>query len=340
MVAPVQCSTPFGITADNTGRPAISSASYNCAQRLSASLRTTRKARMGPTDVVRVLNAFRHHCGQHERSRDDARPLVVVLNAFRHHCGQHRLLAAALPGPSLVLNAFRHHCGQHVLVVVFRAVVVVCSTPFGITADNTAGPPRPPCPSLPSAQRLSASLRTTRDRLPEHGRQQPGCSTPFGITADNTGLRRSGRTAGSAVLNAFRHHCGQHVERLRTVRTHLACSTPFGITADNTGGPGIDGPPDRECSTPFGITADNTPAGGRPPARTRCAQRLSASLRTTRLGRLTRPFPGRRCSTPFGITADNTALYRGSYPVPGSAQRLSASLRTTLPGRASIAVTC
>ncbi len=36
------------------------------------------------------------------------------------------------------------------------------------------------------------------------------------------------------VLNAFRHHCGQHQHDDHHDLQHDECSTPFGITAVNT----------------------------------------------------------------------------------------------------------
>ena len=106
-----------------------------------------------------------------------------------------------------------------------------CSTPFGITASRhwrqRPGPTR-----LPGAQRLSASLLTSRAVVADADVVASKCSTPFGITAFVTD-----RNPISVIHS-------------------MVCSTPFGITAFVTMPlcrPGLPDP--LGCSTPFGITA-------------------------------------------------------------------------------------
>ncbi len=75
------------------GQHAVNSAftpPLTCAQRLSASLRSTLSGSCASHRPIRVLNAFRHHCGQHAYGIESRSARQPVLNAFRHHCGQHR----------------------------------------------------------------------------------------------------------------------------------------------------------------------------------------------------------------------------------------------------------
>ncbi len=135
------------------------------AQRLSASLRSTLGRAAARVRGREVLNAFRHHCGQHARVNRGPGHLGDVLNAFRHHCGQHSSALGLRGRRGQVLNAFRHHCGQHVADHAGDHLTAVCSTPFGITAVNT-WPAAPTSKRPRSAQRLSASLRSTPGRRP------------------------------------------------------------------------------------------------------------------------------------------------------------------------------
>ncbi len=374
----VRCSTPFGITAVNTRPKPVRTGDRPGAQRLSASLRSTHcHARHGPAET-RVLNAFRHHCGQHRnsdssravlnpcaqrlsaslrstRAVDEELPLrggvlnafrhhcgqhlnrnkvgeaaLDVLNAFRHHCGQHNRAVRTVPLAGSVLNAFRHHCGQHhqtacpqaagrpvlnafrhhcgqhvggrdqdqVLRGVLNAIrhhcgqharksrIIPlgsrCSTPFGITAVNTRLKARSPAPWPYSAQRLSASLRSTQ-RLEFRGVAHRHVLNAFRHHCGQHIARSLHHDPPVRVLNAFRHHCGQHSKHFKVI------------------------------------------------SYTKGAQRLSASLRSTRRRLLPsaraelvlnafrhhcgQHFPGDLfyatwwpCSTPFGITAVNTPV--------------------------------
>ncbi len=230
------CSTPSGITASGTNRPA----------RVSAPLG--------------VLNAFRHH-----GERDPAagahlhQGLQGVLNAFRHHGERddfqtwpdvravnsaQRLPASRRAGPRApalparedgkVLNAFRHHGERDAgeVLVAFREKNM-CSTPSGITASGTttalalmtggmsaqrlpasrrAGHTASPCVAgRDCAQRLPASRRAGPETPMPLSTAQETCSTPSGITASGTQMLN-----GLAILGPTR------------------CSTPSGITASGT----------------------------------------------------------------------------------------------------------
>ena len=188
--------------------------------------------------------------------------------------------------------------------------MLLCSTPFGITAYVTSSSRSANTRSrITCAQRLSASLTYVTHQL---------------------SVNRDGAVL---VLNAFRHHCLRHpqlgeesvtdrcAQRLsasltyvtspscRTCVNQWSCSTPFGITAYVT-------PPLISlftllirCSTPFGITAYVTVLPFESPAIRRLrAQRLSASL-------LTSPsFPG-SCSQSTYITSFQGSPLPPSFPV-------------------------
>ncbi len=157
-----RCSTPFGIIGiftDNLGS--------------------------APALGAWVLNAFRHHWNLH--------PLRGKRGIHNHKCstpfgiigiftrrrkslmsgrGSAQRLSASLESsrgrdedalPSLsVLNAFRHHWNLHLLMPAWRARRWRCSTPFGIIGIFTHGGPARSNQHLPGAQRLSASLESSR----------------------------------------------------------------------------------------------------------------------------------------------------------------------------------
>ena len=235
------------------------------------------------------------------------------------------------------------------------------------------------CPR--GAQRLSASLRSARGGRGRPAHSTVRCSTPFGITAVGTqlsghvtqpsrstcstpfGITDVGTSADfrqhsdcTAVLNAFRHHCGRHtIGHWHEIGPRPKCSTPFGITAVGTSHGHRSCPAcRRRCSTPFGITAVGTlrqsdstgPCGD-----VLNAFRHHCGRHTDRRHRLTQVIA--RCSTPFGITAVVTAFpwneaiatvdvlnafrhHCGRHRMPcrrpiadlSRAQRLSASLRS------------
>ena len=156
-----------------------------------------------------------------------------------------------------------------------------CSTPFGITEVGTERL-EPGTPSIPGAQRLSASLRSAPRRTASLRMADWRCSTPFGITEVGTDGR---------VESIRRRRCAQRLSAsLRSARVEPArvaalvrCSTPFGITEVGTmlARPSSDA--SGVCSTPFGITEVGT--------------RQSQPSACDRL---------RECSTPFGITEVGT----------------------------------
>ncbi|MCS7023152.1 MAG: hypothetical protein NZU63_15170 [Gemmataceae bacterium] len=112
-----------------------------CAQRLSASLHSTLECQ----DVIETLDtsAQRLSASLHSTHCRTVQPLLpnkCVLNAFRHHCIQHFGKESSRTYRNPVLNAFRHHCIQH----------------------NRAENGGENCHIC--AQRLSASLHSTRGR--------------------------------------------------------------------------------------------------------------------------------------------------------------------------------
>ena len=143
---------------------------------------------------LKVLNAFRHHCGRHFHDG---------LQSIHNFCAQ-RLSASLWSAPERVSG------------LVFFGTE--CSTPFGITVVGTTVnrfSPLPPC----SAQRLSASLWSALTWDIEPGRERcvlnafrhhcgrhfrvaacrshlGSCSTPFGITVVGTPSRCEGGISG------------------------------------------------------------------------------------------------------------------------------------------------
>ena len=112
------------------------------AQRLSASLESSRPSAYVLVTQAAVLNAFRHHWNLHSPLGPHGRgPGLAVLNAFRHHWNLHQNVVGDPEGEVAVLNAFRHHWNLH---------------------PTTLAPARR---SL-SAQRLSASLESSLVHLP------------------------------------------------------------------------------------------------------------------------------------------------------------------------------
>ena len=85
------------------------------AQRLSASLSSSRDVIVPLEHRVEVLNAFRRHCLLHDPADADATDLYHVLNAFRRHC---------------LLHADGGGCRC--------AMSLMCSTPFGVTVFFTS----------------------------------------------------------------------------------------------------------------------------------------------------------------------------------------------------------
>ena len=207
------CSTPFGIT--------------------EVGIRRHRSS----VKPKRVLNAFRHHRGGHDRWGDDIEPPREVLNAFRHHRGGH-------PGPAAAVLADTY--GAQRLSASQRwacpgkdptgSTLHLCSTPFGITEVGILG-------HVVQARGVGRVLNAFRHHRGGHvdlsegvGRDDTACSTPFGITEVGIASRFAHRRpmkcaqrlsasqrwawhAGAvdrdhvSVLNAFRHHRGGHFER-------------------------------------------------------------------------------------------------------------------------------
>ncbi len=301
------CSTPFGIIGifttppETQMRPGLvlnafrhhwnlhtassraSRASTSSAQRLSASLESSRRREVNLDRTSRVLNAFRHHWNLHGDDTPENAHGEKVLNAFRHHWNLHtrrrrltRCTASRcstpfgiigiftisalhlLPLPHVaVLNAFRHHWNLH---GVWRRYVARRRS---------------------RAQRLSASLESSPDR-------QILCHcvdlvlNAFRHHWNLHRVLRGERGVVRRVLNAFRHHWNLHPDArhrrrgeahvLNAFRHHWNLHVGLGAAVGQL----LIG-----CSTPFGIIGIFT--GRRPTstAATSRAQRLSASLESS-----------------------------------------------------------
>ena len=157
-------------------------------------------------------------------SRGRQRAFAGVLNAFRHH-GCREAHGRGLPGlADAVLNAFRHHgCREEPRPDVTGRDVLMCSTPFGITAVGSAtgglvlrlklvlnafrhhgcreSPPAAAPRRTRCAQRLSASRLSGVASARSLAAGERMCSTPFGITAVG---RRVLRPFGSGAACAQR----------------------------------------------------------------------------------------------------------------------------------------
>ena len=128
-----RCSTPFGITEGGMTTRASRRPIRGCAQRLSASQRGAYQQVGRSRRRDRVLNAFRHHRGGHERHHDGRRR--APKGAQRLSASQRGAFepVGGVCDPERVLNAFRHHRGGHEIGGAARPSPIECSTPFGIT---------------------------------------------------------------------------------------------------------------------------------------------------------------------------------------------------------------
>ena len=138
----------------------------------------------------------------HPAQRPD---LEGVLNAFRHHRGGHDLPWASWPPEASAQRLSASQRWAYALAPASHQRSSWCSTPFGITEVG-----------MPIAE-------TGED-------DEPLCSTPFGITEVGISHGKSNVVDTTAVLNAFRHHRGGHIDLLVGLALAERCSTPFGIT--------------------------------------------------------------------------------------------------------------
>ncbi len=179
------CSTPFGVNAVITLHHWQTIDFLAGAQRLSASMRSSQYGPRAACARELVLNAFRRQCGHHASSpSSQSIASSRVLNAFRRQCGHHRP-----NGTSSLADR--------------------CSTPFGVNAVITPFDSQQTKP-LSSAQRLSASMRSSPPASPNLGRKQRVVLNAF---RRQCGHHASTALAGATmpgVLNAFRRQCGHH----------------------------------------------------------------------------------------------------------------------------------
>jgi len=112
-----QCSTPFGIIGIFTMRPEVYEVDRIGAQRLSASLESSRYLLDSHSLQILVLNAFRHHWNLHIHVIQDK---LLMRPAYR---SAQRLSASLESSP---------------LAGVPNIAALGCSTPFGIIGIFTA----------------------------------------------------------------------------------------------------------------------------------------------------------------------------------------------------------
>ena len=214
-----------------------------------------------------------------------SRPLrrSAVLNAFRHQRNLHVARTANAFTAASVLNAFRHQWNLHASggACVSRHSSFVCSTPFGINGIFTRHMAGEVHALRRRAQRLSASKESSPVQLWNES------SLAYCSAQRLSASKESSRSHSAASSSS----------------PALLCSTPFGIKGIFTGAePHSVLVIVHACSTPFGIngifTALQVVADG---TLTRSAQRLSASMESSRTPQQERELDDRACSTPFGI---------------------------------------
>ena len=232
------CSTPFGVTVFFTPKKPALKILAGSAQRLSASLsssrgprRTSATARTGAQRLSASLSSSRVEAGHYvAHERLCSTPFgVTVFFTHRPHADIAHTGRCSTPFGVTVFFTAR--------VADWRpATLCGCSTPFGVTVFFTrtgraAAPPRrvlnafrrhcllhmTPMLSAPApqgAQRLSASLSSSRPS-PARTSARVGCAQR--LSASLSSSRRASRPCsrrGSRVLNAFRRHCLLHAERI------------------------------------------------------------------------------------------------------------------------------
>ncbi len=202
--SPPGCSTPFGIIGIFTTRTTSASQTGDGAQRLSASLESSR--------VYEVVGLVR---GAMCSTPFGIIGIFTSDFSFSFHC------SSSCSTPFGIIGIFT------ALSFALDANRVLCSTPFGIIGIFT-GRPRPANSRAPRAQRLSASLESSLTRI-----CVSRCSSSvlnafrhhWNLHAWDCGRSRHSRR----VLNAFRHHWNLHTIRIIVAGRAHECSTPFGI---------------------------------------------------------------------------------------------------------------
>ena len=154
------------------------------------------------------------------------------------------------------------------------------------------------------------------------------CSTPCGVIAFITRTDSRGRPVpiGAQRLAASLRSSHDHDldgRGLRFGAQRLAASLRSSPAQDCVGGKC------RVCSTPCGVIAFITVCLGVGRRRITSAQRLAASLRSSRRLAMFHLLHQRWCSTPCGVIAFITRSSARVPPPPLRAQRLAASLRSS-----------
>ncbi len=201
-----------------------------------------------------------------------------------------------------MLNAFRHQRRNHPTVVLISAMLLWCSTPFGINEGITRYTVYVFLYDR-GAQRLSASTKESPLHSRNSALNHTQCSTPFGI---NEGITDEAR---------------------RWYGSEFSCSTPFGINEGITLHSRSSCVNHIQCSTPFGINEGIT---GTRPRQAILPQAVLNAFRHQRRNHspivhsITRES---LCSTPFGINEGITLEGMVQPIVSDRAQRLSASTK-------------
>ena len=150
----------------------------------------SRSCRVAVTECcrMRVLNAFRHHCGRHHRTGNTLRPrarmcstpfgITVVGTCWQSAWRCASVSTCSTPFGVTVVGTIRPFGIAWSGPIVDRGVATMCSTPFGVTVVGTDPSSSGITPTL-SAQRLSASLWSAPRVSPRSQATIVRCSTPF-----------------------------------------------------------------------------------------------------------------------------------------------------------------
>ena len=161
----LRCSTPFGINGIITAFVGTAMCIGTGAQRLSASMESSRVSGRCGEDWLGVLNAFRHQWNHHASN--------IVASSIPGGCSTPfgingiitRFATGGRGGYVCVLNAFRHQWNHHMVGYgESRKEGLLCSTPFGINGIITQTRLQGRRANR-RAQRLSASMESSRSGM-------------------------------------------------------------------------------------------------------------------------------------------------------------------------------
>ena len=235
-------------------------ASMPSAQRLAASMESSHEASVHQICALgTVLNALRHQWNHHVALAAAARLLpgdqcstpcgingiittgvhlairaaIAVLNALRHQWNHHhRHCEIQSDYGTAVLNALRHQWNHHEHVLVTPTIAnILCSTPCGINGIITLTCVADGSSAGIRAQRLAASMESSRCWHRRDVTVCCRCSTPCGINGIITSVLTT--VLGTRWCST---PCG--INGIITVtralsRAHIRCSTPCGINGSS-----------------------------------------------------------------------------------------------------------